>query len=1121
MTEPAVSVWPTYQPKHRIRLVTAGSLFDGHDASINIIRRLLQAGGAEVIHLGHNRPVAEIVKAALDEHVQGVCISSYQGGHNEFFRYTVDQLREAGAAHVKVFGGGGGTILPSEIAELERYGVCRIYSPADGQNLGLAGIIDDVLRRCDYDILETIDSKALDCAAYLSIAEAAEAAPKDLKAALEAHLNGVSPAIPRPLVVGITGPGGAGKSSLTDELIARLRRHFPERRIGVLCFDPSKRKTGGALLADRIRMNFIDGGVFVRSMATRDSGLELSPAAGTALEVMKHTGFDLVFLETAGIGQSASAVTDLCDVSMYVMTSEFGAPIQLEKIEMLDHADFVVINKYERRGSEDALRDVREQIRRSRRLSPSVDRESLMVFGTIASRFNDVGVTALFENLVAHIDRTDSHRSWGLGHEPTPVRASPRHDPLIPAERQQYLGEIASCVSEFKRQGSEAYGIVCDLYGINRALRRMEIDVPDRPHEPLDDLPEDSEPIRGLKDAYRRTFACLDDRSRQIFLSMTDHLDALRGREYVFRVRDRDIGQSLVTQSLAGLEVPKVALPPADDWPSLFRYVYFENVPGFFPYTSGVFPLRRLDEDPTRMFAGEGPPARTNARFHYLSRGQPARRLSTAFDSLTLYGQDPHERPDIYGKIGEGGVSICTVDDVERLYAGFDLLDPNTSVSMTINGPAPIMLAYFMNTAIRQACRRYLFDAGRLAIDEDRIYWPDSAGRTWQDTRSLLTDAEYEVCKAKALSTVRGTVQADILKEEQAQNTCIFSLEFALRMMGDVQEHFIKHDVRNFYSVSVSGYHIAEAGANPITQLAFTLANGFTYVEAYRTRSMNVDEFAPNMSFFFSTGLDPEYTVLGRVARRIWAIAMRDVYGASERSHKLKYHVQTSGRSLHAQEIAFNDIRTTLQALMAYQDNCNSLHTNAYDEAITTPTEESARRALAIQLIISKELGHTRNENTLQGSYFVDWLTNAVEDAVIEEFRLLSNRGGVLGAIETQYQRSRIQDESLVYESKKNSGELPIMGVNTFINPEPSIASEKSMSLARCTVEEKDSRLADLARFKERHASEAPAAIEAIKSSALEGGNLFETLMEVAPVLTLGQITTALFEVGGKYRRSV
>ncbi|MDI6858000.1 MAG: methylmalonyl-CoA mutase family protein [Dehalococcoidia bacterium] len=1123
MTTARSSPWPTYRLKHRVRLVTAGSLFDGHDASINIVRRLLQAGGAEIIHLGHNRSVAEIAKAALEEHVNGVCVSSYQGGHNEFFRYLVDVLRDAGASCVKVFGGGGGTILPSEIAALEEYGVCRIYSPADGQKMGFSGIINDVLEKSDFDILDTLDEKRLDVAALLTLAERQDGLPAPLREALQRRLEEARKRPDRPLVVGVTGTGGAGKSSLIDELVCRIRLKFPDRKVGILCVDPSKKKTGGSLLADRIRMNSLDENVFLRSMATREARSEVPRAIGPALEVMKGADFDLLVLETAGIGQADSAITAFCDINVYVMTSEYGSLTQLEKIEMLDHADFVAINKFERRGSEDALRHVVKQVKRNRRLDPTLDDAEVMVFGTIASRFNDNGVTALFENLVARIGVMDTARSWDLGHEPSRERHSRAAGSALPPDRQLYLSEIARCVESYREEGQRGVETVADLFGINRALKSLGARVPDTPHEPLPVEERDSEAVRALKTAYREAFDRLGADARAVFLSMVPHLEAFRGKEYAYRVRNREVRQPLTVESLAGLEVPRVALPSAGDWPSLFRFVYFENVPGFFPYTGGVFPLRRQEEDPTRMFAGEGCPARTNARFHYLSREQPAKRLSTAFDSVTLYGEIPARRPDIYGKIGEGGVSICTVEDMEQLYAGFDLCDPATSVSMTINGPAPAILAFFMNTAIRQACRRYLREQGRLDIADEDICRPEADGKTWEDTRALLSDREYAACKAKALRSVRGTVQADILKEEQAQNTCVFSLPFALRMMGDVQEYFIKHKVNNFYSVSISGYHIAEAGANPITQLAFTLANGFTYVEAYLARGLRIDDFAPNFSFFFSTGLDPEYTVIGRVARRIWAVAMRRLYGGDERSQKLKYHIQTSGRSLHAQEIDFNDIRTTLQALMAYHDNCNSLHTNAYNEAITTPTEESVRRALAIQLIITRELGQAKNENILQGSHFIEWLTDRVEEAVLEEFRRLSDRGGVLGAIETQYQRSRIQEESLLYEAKKSSGELPIMGVNTFLNPkgEGVMASDQPIELARCAPEEKESRLCELEAFHARNADRAPAAIAAIQRCAVEGGNLFETLMETAPYLSLGQISEALYAVGGRYRRSL
>jgi len=1121
------SPWPTYKTKNRVRLVTAASLFDGHDAAINIMRRLLQDGGAEVIHLGHNRSVSEIVKACVEEHVQGVCISSYQGGHNEFFQYLVDCLKHEGAGHVKIFGGGGGTILLEEIAQLQTYGVTRIYSPADGQALGLSGIMDDVLRECDFDILNTIDAHPVATAAitsataaYLSIAEAAEKASDSLCEKLSTFLKNDQHTNP-PLVIGITGTGGAGKSSLMDELILRFRNCFPDHKVAVLCVDPSKRKTTGSLLGDRIRMNALDEGVFLRSLSTRESKTELSPAIKPCLDVLRASDFDLVFLESAGIGQGGAAITEFADISIYAMTAEYGASSQLEKIEMLDCADFIVINKYDRTGAEDALRDVRKQVRRNRRMLPETTGENLMVFGTVASRFHDAGVDGLFENLADCLNAKDAAREWTAASPPSSVRCSQNRAPHIPAVRTHYLAEIAKTMSDFHARGHDLLKTVTKLYSINQTLAMLNIEVPQGPHTPLALVDSDTATVKEMKQLYKQTFDQLDDQAKELFLNMHAHLGVFEKEIYSYQVRDHTIQQDLVTETLSGLRVPKLALPVQKDWATLFRYIYFENVPGFFPYTCGVFPLRRQGEDPTRMFAGEGAPAKTNKRFHLLAKGQAANRLSTAFDSVTLYGQDPAEQLDIFGKVGESGVSICSVEDVERLYAGFDLCDPGTSVSMTINGPAPIMLAYFMLTATRQCCRRFLVDQGKLTIPEEAIYQPETGNKTWQDTRNLLSDDEYATCMEKALQSVRGTVQADILKEDQAQNTCIFSLDFALRMMGDTQAYFIDHNVRKYYSVSISGYHIAEAGANPIMQLAFTLANGFSYVEAYLARGMAIDDFAPNLSFFFSNGLDPEYAVLGRVARRIWAVAMKHLYHADERSQRLKYHVQTSGRSLHAQDITFNDIRTTLQALAAYQDNCNSLHTNASDEAVTTPTPETVRTAVAIQMIVAKEFGQTKNENPLQGSYFMEWLTQEVEKAVLEEFQNLSTRGGVMGAMETQYQRARIQEESLVYESKKNSGELPIIGVNTFVSSDKASTDEKEIAPVRCPKEEKTQRVAACEAFKKQHQDQAPQAARAILDCAVNNSNLFEALMQHAEMLTLGQLSQTLYQAGGKYRRGM
>jgi methylmalonyl-CoA mutase len=1072
------------------RIVTAASLFDGHDAAINVMRRLMQSAGAEVIHLGHDRSVADVVDAAVQEDAHAVAVSSYQGGHNEYFRYLVDLLRERGATNIRVFGGGGGVILPEEIAALHDYGVSRIYSPEDGRSLGLRGMIDDLVERLSSDpvalddttrLLENLDAaQPRSVARALSVVEAADRAAASSRAALagvlEARKAGARPAP----VLGITGTGGAGKSSVSDELLQRFLRANPEGRVAVLSIDPSRRRTGGALLGDRIRMNALaNPRTYMRSMATRGSGHELSRATAEALDVLRYAGFDLVLLESSGTGQADSATVDVCDATLYVMTPEYGAASQLEKIDLLDYADFVVINKFDRAGAEDAIRDVRKQVRRNRELfdRDQVPDQSLPVFGTIASQFNDPAVSALYDALAERFGEPVA----ALSPDGALPRMSPGRPSLVPPQRVRYLAEIADTVRAYHLRVEEQAEGLRDVQALRRAAGQL-----------------DEEAAHALLERATALEAAVAPEAREALVAYRERQLAYQQDEICYSVRGREIRSPATYESLAGTPVPRVVAPTFADDGDALRFAMRENLPGYFPYTAGVFPLKRGDELPTRQFAGEGPPERTNRRFHLLSRDAPAKRLSTAFDSVTLYGADPDERPDIWGKVGESGVSVATLDDMKRLYEGFDLCAPNTSVSMTINGPAPVILAMFLNTAVDQQLEAFREEKGR---DAD------------PDERAELRQA--------ALRSVRGTVQADILKEDQAQNTCIFSTEFALKMMGDIQQFLIDNECRNYYSVSISGYHIAEAGANPITQLAFTLANGFTYVEAYRARGMDVDAFARNLSFFFSNGLDPEYTVIGRVARRIWAVALRDLYGAGPRAQKLKYHIQTSGRSLHAQEIAFNDIRTTLQALLALQDNSNSLHTNAYDEAITTPTDESVRRALAVQLINQKEFGWLKNENPLQGSYFVDWLTDRVEEAVLDEFERLAQRGGVLGAMERQYQRSRIQEESLLYEERKHSGELPIVGVNTFTVPGGGMASDEPMEVTRATVEEKEAQISRLRAFQGRHAGAGPAALEELQRVALAGGNIFECLMETVRVASLGQITDALFAVGGRYRRAM
>lgn len=1085
----------SYRPTHKVRFVTAASLFDGHDAAINIMRRILQGMGAEVVHLGHNRSVDDVVTAALQEDVQGIAVSSYQGGHVEYFKYMVDLLRQRGGGHIQVFGGGGGVIVPSEIQELQDYGVTRIYSPEDGQRMGLAGMIGEMVMRCDRDLsphaptaLQALQGHGQE--AWRTLAQwitAVEAGTADAGLLQAVRLQADAAKVP---VLGVTGTGGAGKSSLTDELIRRLRLDQDDSlRVAVISIDPSRRKTGGALLGDRIRMNAISPWqqgprVFMRSLATREFGSEISAALPDVIAACKAAGFDLVVVETSGIGQGDAAIVPHVDVPMYVMTPEFGAASQLEKIDMLDFAEFVAINKFDRKGAADALRDVAKQVQRNREAWGKRP-EEMPVFGTMAARFNDDGVTALYQAVRPRL------AELGLplreGRLPAvAVRHSTNQTPVVPAARTRYLAEISDTVRGYKQRVRGQVKLAREVQQLKEAARMLKEEKPGR-----------APAAEASLDLAGQRLARMDKDALHLLKQWPDMQKAYAGDEYVVKIRDREIRTKLTWQSLSGTTVRKVCLPQYEDHGEILKWLMLENVPGSYPYTAGTFAFKRENEDPTRMFAGEGDAFRTNKRFKLLSSNMPAKRLSTAFDSVTLYGNDPDPRPDIYGKVGNSGVSIATLDDMKVLYSGFDLCDPATSVSMTINGPAPTILAMFMNTAIDQNLEKFRADNGREP-----------------------TDTEAAKIREWVLANVRGTVQADILKEDQGQNTCIFSTEFSLKVMGDIAQYFVHHDVRNFYSVSISGYHIAEAGANPISQLAFTLSNGFTFVEAYLARGMHVDDFAPNLSFFFSNGMDPEYTVLGRVARRIWAVAMKDRYGANERSQKLKYHVQTSGRSLHAQEIQFNDIRTTLQALIAIYDNCNSLHTNAFDEAITTPTEDSVRRAMAIQLIINREWGLAKNENPSQGAFIIDELTELVEEAVLAEFERIAERGGVLGAMETGYQRGRIQDESMHYEMLKHTGELPIIGVNTFRNPHGDAVAQK-LELARSTEEEKQSQLKRLQDFHARHAGEAPAMLKKLQQAVMDNGNVFEVLMDAVRVCSLGQVTNALFEVGGQYRRNM
>ena len=1124
--------------QNHVRFVTATSLFDGHDAAINIMRRIMQSQGAEVIHLGHDRGVEEIVNVAIQEDVQGIAVSSYQGGHMEYFRYMVDLLRENNAEHVKVFAGGGGVIIPAEMKELMEYGVERVYSPEDGRELGLVGMIADMLERADFPVLaenfipeikklSTDDAQHI--AQSLTWIEQNTENPEVVNNVLMKL-----PATDVP-VIGLTGTGGAGKSCLMDELVRSFLEEFPEKRIAIVSVDPSKRKTGGALLGDRMRMNAIqDSRVFMRSLATRRSHLATTAALGETVRLLKTSSFDLILVETAGIGQSDSEISDFVDLSVYVMTPEFGAATQLEKIDMIDFADCIVINKFDKPGAEDALLAVRKQYRRSH-LEFGSTPEALPVFGVVANRFNDSGTAWFYHQLIEILIEKKS-LDWTRNHEAQ--FAVSEMTELIPSDRKEYLRQIAVSVRKYKKEVRTNTALAAECGQLHGTIQQMNGAVSGFAELNLEDIPKNLRPIAKL---YNEKLAKLPDFLRLQLSEFHQKRQAYLDDNFRFDVRNKVLEISNHSISLSGLKIPKIATPKFNDWGEIANWLGLENFPGSFPFTSGVFPFKREGEDPTRMFAGEGIAERTNRRFHLLAQGQPSTRLSTAFDSVTLYGANPHSRPDIYGKIGNAGVSICTVDDAKRLYSGFDLLLPNTSVSMTINGPAPVVLAFFMNAAVDQQIEKHLREKGRLEdaqktlrkhykiqglpIPEYRMKRPDNHSGFGLDLLGMsgkhFVDAEtYASVKTTVLNNLRGTVQADILKEDQAQNTCIFSTNFALRMMGDMQEYFTANDIRNFYSVSISGYHIAEAGANPISQVAFTLANGFTMIEYYLARGLSIDDFARNLSFFFSNGMDPEYAVIGRVARRIFAVALRGLYGANERSQKLKYHIQTSGRSLHAMEIDFNDIRTTLQALYAIYDNCNSLHTNAYDEAITTPTGESVRRALAIQLIINRELGQASNQNPLQGSFLIEELTDLVEEAILSEFVRISDRGGVLGAMETMYQRNKIQEESLYYETLKHSGELPIMGVNTFLNPDPPEEDVK-MELARSTEEEKTMQIRDLEKFHQFHAEEQDGMMERLSDSALHNSNLFEVLMDAAQVCSLGQITQHLYQLGGRYRRNM
>ena len=1112
-----------YKPKNKVRIVTAASLFDGHDAAINIMRRIIQATGVEVIHLGHDRSVEEVVNTAIQEDAQAIAMTSYQGGHNEYFKYMYDLLKEKGAGHIKIFAGGGGVILPDEIKELMDYGITRIYSPDDGRAMGLQGMINDLVEQSDYPTGKTIDSRPLTVDNQLGIAQYISAAENyfDEHKKAFAVINQKVAQSKAP-VLGITGTGGAGKSSMVDEFVRRFLIDFKDKTIGLVSVDPSKRKTGGALLGDRIRMNAINNSrVYMRSLATRQSNLALSQYVKEAIQILKAAGFDLIIIETSGIGQSDTEILDHSDVSLYVMTPEYGAATQLEKIDMLDFADVIALNKFDKRGALDALRDVKKQYQRNHQLWDQKP-EDMPVFGTIASQFNDPGTNQLYKQVMDKIvEKTNAplQSTFAITQEMSDKIF------VIPPHRTRYLSEISENNRAYDTWVNEQAAVSEKLFALDKTIESLN-----ESHQEIKKV---------LLAEFDRIKLNLDPKNWKLLETWNEKVKSYKEPVFKFKVRDKEIGIQTHSESLSHLQIPKIALPRYSSWGDILKWLLQENVPGEFPFAAGIYPFKREGEDPTRMFAGEGGPERTNHRFHYVSLAMPAKRLSTAFDSVTLYGNDPDYRPDIYGKIGNSGVSICCLDDAKKLYSGFDLADPKTSVSMTINRPAPMLLAYFMNAAIDQQCEIYIKKNGleQEVKNKIKILYKSEEKPAYQGMLpkgnnglgllllgvtgdQVLPKEVYEKIKAETLTQVRGTVQADILKEDQAQNTCIFSTEFALRLMGDVQQYFIDKRVRNFYSVSISGYHIAEAGANPITQLAFTLSNGFTYVEYYLSRGMDINEFAPNLSFFFSNGIDPEYSVIGRVARKIWAKAMKNKYGANSRSQMLKYHIQTSGRSLHAQEIDFNDIRTTLQALYAIYDNCNSLHTNAYDEAITTPTEESVRRAMAIQLIINKELGLAKNENPLQGSFIIEELTDLVEAAVLTEFDRITERGGVLGAMETMYQRGKIQEESLYYETLKHTGEYPIIGVNTFLSSKgsPTLIPQE---VIRATPEEKEYQISMLKMLHTFQGNKSTAILKRVQEAAILNHNIFEELMEAAKVCSLGQITNALFEVGGQYRRNM
>ncbi|MEO1052332.1 MAG: methylmalonyl-CoA mutase family protein [Bacteroidota bacterium] len=1120
-----------YTPKNKVRIVTAASLFDGHDAAINIMRRIIQSTGCEVIHLGHDRSVEEVVNCAIQEDAQAIAMTSYQGGHNEYFKYMYDLLQEKGAGHIKIFGGGGGVILPEEIKELMDYGVTRIYSPDDGRSLGLQGMINDLVEQSDYPTGNNLNGEVehiteKDAKSIAKVISAAENFPDESKGDLE-KVHQLAEKVGTP-VLGITGTGGSGKSSLVDELVRRFLIDFKDKTIAIVSVDPSKRKTGGALLGDRIRMNSISNPrVYMRSLATRQSNLALSKHVNEAIQILKAANYDLIILETSGIGQSDTEILDHSDTSLYVMTPEYGAATQLEKIDMLDFADVIALNKFDKRGALDALRDVKKQYQRNHNLWDK-QADEMPVYGTIASQFNDPGTNTLYKVIMDKVvERTGANLNSTF--EITDEMSEKIF--VIPPNRTRYLSEISENNREYDGWVDKQAIVAQQLYGLQKSIDTLS----------ASDIEDKDRLIKGLQETYEKIALDFDPHNQKILDDWNAKVKKYKDPVYSFKVRDKEISIKTHTESLSHLQIPKVALPKYEGWGDLLKWNLQENVPGEFPYTAGIYPFKREGEDPTRMFAGEGGPERTNRRFHYVSLAMPAKRLSTAFDSVTLYGNDPDYRPDIYGKIGNSGVSICCLDDAKKLYSGFNLADPKTSVSMTINGPAPMLLGFFMNAAIDQQCEIYIKENGleeeieakiKALYEDNGIQRPQYQGELPEGNDGLglmllgvtgdqvLPPDVYEKIKAETLAVVRGTVQADILKEDQAQNTCIFSTEFALRLMGDVQEYFITKNVRNFYSVSISGYHIAEAGANPISQLAFTLANGFTFVEYYLSRGMDINKFGPNLSFFFSNGIDPEYAVIGRVARRIWSKAMKHKYSANARAQMLKYHIQTSGRSLHAQEIDFNDIRTTLQALYAIYDNCNSLHTNAYDEAITTPTEDSVRRAMAIQLIINKELGLAKNENPIQGAFIIEELTDLVEEAVLYEFDRITERGGVLGAMETMYQRSKIQEESLYYETLKHTGEYPIIGVNTFLSSKgsPTITPQE---VIRATTEEKEYQINMLGDLHETNEIGAQQMLKAVQQAAIQNKNVFEALMEACKKCSLGQITSALFEVGGQYRRNM